>query len=190
MKTEEQLNQLQATLESFRQCLPTVQAVGAEIAQCLQAGGKLLTCGNGGSATDALHLSEELVGRYNGDRRALASICLCADVSALTCIGNDYGYDALFARQVEALGQSGDVLVAFTTSGNSANVLRAFEAAQAHGLITVLVSGKGGGEAAGICDFEIIVPSQTTARIQEVHTLVMHQWLEIVEAELFPDLYR
>ena len=190
MTTEEQLDQLQATLESFRQCVPAVQAVGAEIAQCLKAGGKLLTCGNGGSATDALHLSEELVGRYKGARPALASICLCADVSALTCIGNDYGYDTIFARQVEALGQLGDVLVAFTTSGNSANILRAFEAAEKRGVTTVLVSGKDGGAAAGGCDFEIIVPSQATARIQEVHTFILHQWLELVEAELFPDLYR
>ena len=189
MTIEEQLNELQATLESFRRSVPTVQTVGFEIAQCLSAGGKLLTCGNGGSATDALHLSEELVGRYKGDRPALASVSLCADVSSLTCIGNDFGYDAIFARQVEAIGQSGDVLVAFTTSGNSVNILRAFEAAKGKGLTTVLVSGKGGGDAAGICDFEIIVPGQTTARIQEVHTFVLHQWLEIVEAELFPDLY-
>jgi len=190
MTIEQQLQQLQATLDALRPCIPQVHAVGLEIAKCLRKGGKLLTCGNGGSATDALHLSEELVGRYKHDRPALASICLCADVSALTCIGNDYGYDAVFARQVQALGQPGDILLAFTTSGNSSNILQAFEAAKQQQVSTVLVSGKDGGAAAGTCDFEIIVPSQSTARIQEVHTFILHQWLELVEASLFPDLYR
>ncbi len=190
MTIEQQLQQLQATLDAFRPCIPQVHAVGLEIAKCLRTGGKLLTCGNGGSATDALHLSEELVGRYKHDRPALASICLCADVSALTCIGNDYGYDAIFARQVQALGQPGDILLAFTTSGNSSNILQVFEAAKQQQVSTVLVSGKDGGAAAGTCDFEIIVPSQSTARIQEVHTFILHQWLELVEATLFPDLYR
>ena len=177
----ESLDELRSVLTASTALAPVVSTVSEAILACLRQGGKLLTCGNGGSAADALHLAEELVGRYKIDRRALPAICLNSDVTALTCIGNDYGYDAIFSRQVEALGRRGDVLVGFTTSGNSANVLAAFAAARAHGIITVLLSGKDGGKARTQCDFPIIVPSDTTARIQEVHTLVLHQWLEAID---------
>ena len=176
------LEELRSVLTASTALAPVVSTVGEAILTSLRQGGKLLTCGNGGSAADALHLAEELVGRYKIERRALPAICLNSDVTALTCIGNDYGYDAIFARQVEALGRRGDVLVGFTTSGNSANVLAAFAAARARGIITVLLSGKDGGKARTQCDFPIIVPSATTARIQEVHTLVLHQWLEAIDA--------
>lgn len=178
----ESLEELRSVLTASTALAPVVRTVGEAILATLRQGGKLLTCGNGGSAADALHLAEELVGRYKIDRRALPAICLNSDVTALTCIGNDYGYDAIFSRQVEALGRRGDVLVGFTTSGNSANVLAAFAAARARGITTVLLSGKDGGKARSQCDYPIIVPSATTARIQEVHTLVLHQWLEAIDA--------
>ncbi len=178
----ESLEELRSVLTASTALAPVVSTVGESILASLREGGKLLTCGNGGSAADALHLAEELVGRYKIERRALPAICLNSDVTALTCIGNDYGYDAIFARQVEALGRRGDVLVGFTTSGNSANVLAAFAAARARGITTVLLSGKDGGKARTQCDYPIIVPSATTARIQEVHTLVLHQWLEAIDA--------
>jgi D-sedoheptulose 7-phosphate isomerase len=177
----ESLEELRAVLASGLALEPAVNAAGEAILASLRTGGKLLTCGNGGSAADALHLSEELVGRYRIDRRALPAICLNSDVTALTCIANDYGYDTVFARQVEALGRAGDVLVGFSTSGNSANVLAAFAAARARGVITVLLSGKDGGKARTQCDHALVVPSATTARIQEVHTLILHQWLEAID---------
>lgn len=177
------LQELGAVLAASAALAPAVGAVGDAILHSLRQGGKLLTCGNGGSAADALHLAEELVGRYQRERRALPAICLCADPTALTCIGNDYGYEQVFARGVEALGKKGDVLVAFTTSGNSPNVLAALAAAWRLGVVTVLLAGKDGGKARALCDHALIVPSQTTARIQEVHTLILHQWLETIDAQ-------
>ena len=159
----------------------TINKTSTIIIESILKGGKLLTCGNGGSAADALHLSEELVGRYSKERRGLPAICLNSDVTALTCIGNDYGYDRVFSRQVEALGKANDVLVGFTTSGNSSNVLAAFLKAKEYGIITIMLSGKDGGKSKNICDFELIVPSSNTARIQEVHTLILHQWLEKID---------
>jgi phosphoheptose isomerase len=151
------------------------------IIDSINNGGKLLTCGNGGSAADALHLAEELVGRYSKERRGLPAICLNSDVTAITCIGNDYGYDQIFSRQVEALGRVNDVLVGFTTSGNSPNVLSAFLKAKEYGITTIMLSGKDGGRAKNMCDYELIVPSENTARIQEIHTLILHQWLEEID---------
>lgn len=179
-----QLTDLIETLERFRALLPAVEAAGAEIHTALKAGKKLLTAGNGGSAADALHLSEELVGRFDKERPSMPSICLSADPTLLTCIGNDYGYDRLFSRQVEGLGQPGDVLVVFTTSGNSANLVLALEAARKKGVRTIAILGKSGGQAKGKADHEIIVPSNVTARIQEVHTFILHSWLSLIEADL------
>ena len=170
--------ELQSVLSASLSLEEAVTAAGQAILESLIKGGKLLTCGNGGSAADAMHLAEELVGRYNRERRALAAICLNADPTAITCICNDYGYEHVFSRGIEALAKPGDVLVGFTTSGNSTNVIRAYEAAKKIGVTTILLSGKDGGKAKGSCDHEIIVPSNNTARIQEVHTLVLHQWLE------------
>ncbi len=182
------LSELQAVLEACRPLESAVAAAGQAIIASIQQGGKLLTCGNGGSAADALHLAEELVGRYHLERRALPAICLNADPTAITCICNDYGYEHVFSRGVEALGRRGDVLVGFTTSGNSANVIAAFHAAAALGVTTVLLAGRDGGQARGLCQHEIIVPSGNTARIQEVHTLVLHQWLEAIDATPWPVL--
>lgn len=178
----ESLDELTALITACRPLAHAVETAGEAILAALVGGNKLMTCGNGGSAADALHLAEELVGRYSRDRRALAGLCLNADPTTITCICNDYGYEHVFSRGVEALGKSGDVLVGFTTSGNSENVIRAFQAAAKIGITTILLAGKDGGSARGTCDHEIIIPSQNTARIQEIHTLVLHQWLEAVDA--------
>jgi D-sedoheptulose 7-phosphate isomerase len=179
-----QLNELITVLEEFRSSLPSVGAAGSIMALALRSGGKLLTCGNGGSAADALHLSEELVGRFLGNRPSLASICLSADPTLLTCIGNDYGFESLFSRQVEGLGREGDVLVLFSSSGNSMNLVRALEVANKKGLITIAALGKDGGRCCGLATYEIIVPSHVTARVQEVHGLMIHLWLTIIESTL------
>jgi D-sedoheptulose 7-phosphate isomerase len=182
------LTELRAVLDACQPLAPAVEAAGSAIIASIQNGGKLLTCGNGGSAADALHLAEELVGRYHIERRALPAVCLNADPTAITCICNDYGYANVFSRGVEALGRRGDILVGFTTSGNSANVIAAFHAAAKAGVSTILLSGRDGGQARGLCDHEIIVPSHNTARIQEVHTLVLHQWLEAIDTTTWPAL--
>ena len=178
-----QLEGLQATLTRSRALLPSISQAGQEIRQALQAGGKLLTAGNGGSAADALHLAEELVGRFDKERPSLAAISLCGDPTLLTCIGNDYGYERLFSRQIEGLGRPGDVLVIFSTSGNSPNLVAALQAAKARGLKTIALLGKTGGSAKGLADHEIIVPSDVTARIQELHTFILHCWLTLIEAD-------
>lgn len=180
------ITELTDVLTRSRSLEPVIAATGRIIVTCLKNGGKILSCGNGGSAADALHLVEELVGRYNAPRRALPAICLSADATVLTCIGNDFGFDQIFARQVTALAGSGDVLVVFSTSGNSPNVLAAIVAAKSAKVRTILLGGKDGGRARGQCEFELIVPSTNTARVQEVHTLILHSWLDQVDAEFCP----
>ena len=180
----QQLEALRATLDDFRSQLPAIENTGRKLAGCLAGGGRIMTCGNGGSACDAMHLSEELVGRFDRNRRSLAAVCLSADAALLTCIGNDFGYEAVFARQVEGLGRPGDVLVVFTSSGNSANLVAALQTAKHNGITTIGILGKDGGKCKGLADHEIIVPSQITARVQEVHTFILHVWLTIIESEL------
>ena len=151
------------------------------IAGALKSGGRVLICGNGGSAADAQHFAAELTGRYKSERAPLAGIALTTDTSALTAIANDYGYEDVFARQCAALGRAGDVLVGISTSGNSANVLAAISAARGLGLATVGLSGKGGGAMNDACELNIVVPSNDTARIQEMHILIIHsicQWVD------------
>ena len=157
--------------------------IAAAVVGTLRSGGKLLTCGNGGSAADAMHLAEELVGRYNRNRRSLPAVCLNADATALTCIANDFGYDEVFARQIESLGAPDDLLICFSTSGNSPNILRALAAAKKHGVKSIALLGKDGGKATGKADLELIVPSRDTARVQEAHTLLLHALLEAVDHE-------
>jgi len=176
------LEELIATLGRFRALLPAVEAAGTEIGEAIRNGRKLLTAGNGGSAADALHLSEELVGRFDKERRSLPAIALCADATLLTCIGNDYGFERIFSRQIEGLGRPGDVLVVFSTSGKSPNLIAALHAAKEHGLKTIALLGRDGGPAKGIADHELIVPSNVTARVQEVHTFILHSWLCMLEA--------
>ena len=160
------------------------QKVAAAATATLRSGGKILTCGNGGSAADAMHLAEELVGRFQGNRRPLAAISLNADATLLTCIGNDYGFDEVFSRQVEALANSDDLLICFSTSGNSRNILRALEAAKFKGVKSVALLGKDGGKAKGKADLEIIVANPDSGRIQEAHTMVLHALLEVIEREI------
>lgn len=157
---------------------------GALTALALQGGGKVMFCGNGGSAADSQHLAAELTGRFINDRVPLAGLALSTDTSGLTCIANDYSFDEVFARQVIALGRPGDVLIAISTSGNSRNVLRAVEEAHRHGVKVIGLLGKGGGELAKWCDVAIIVPSNVTARIQEAHILIGHTLCGIVEQQL------
>lgn len=153
-------------------------------ASSMRAGNKLMFCGNGGSAADAQHLAAELVGRLVRDRRALPGLALSTDSSALTCIGNDFGFDEVFARQVEGLGRAGDVLIAISTSGNSPNVVRAVEVAKPMGIYTVGFLGRDGGKLAPLVDLPIVVPSDETARIQEAHIFLGHVMCALIEKEL------
>jgi len=162
----------------------TFQKIAAAAVASLRSGGKILACGNGGSAADAMHLSQELVGRFRGNRRSLPAVSLAADPTALTCIGNDFGFDSVFSRQVEGLADKNDLLVCFSTSGNSPNILRALEAARAKGVKTVALLGKGGGKAKGKADWEIVVANSDSGRVQEAHTLILHALLDAIEREL------
>lgn len=154
--------------------LASLDRAAAAVVRALENGGKILTCGNGGSATDAAHLAEELIGRFKGDRVSLAAVNLAADGSVLTCIANDYGFEEVFARQVEGLGRAGDVLVAFTTSGKSENLNRALRRAKERGLATIALTGKSGGESRALADIAVHVASDETERIQEIHTFALH----------------
>lgn len=168
---------------------PIAAAVQAILA-CVTGGGKVLACGNGGSAADAQHFSAEFVGRFERERPELAAIALTTDTSIITAIGNDYAFDHIFSRQVRALGQPGDVLIAITTSGNSANVLAAIEAAHARDMVVVGLSGRNGGKMAKALrdtDVHICVPHERTARIQEVHILALHCICDAVDAQLLGD---
>lgn len=140
----------------------------------LKAGGKILLCGNGGSAADAQHIAAELTGRYKTERDALAGIALTTDTSALTAIGNDYGYEFVFSRQLEALGREGDLLIAISTSGNSGNVVKALELARKIGIKTIGLSGRTGGAMNELCELNLVVPSNDTPRIQEMHIMIGH----------------
>ncbi|MEI6668555.1 MAG: SIS domain-containing protein [Acidobacteriota bacterium] len=162
----------------------TVAAATAMVT-ALRAGGKILVCGNGGSASDAQHFAAELVGRFERERRALPSIALTTDTSILTAIGNDYSYDRVFARQVEAIGRAGDVLLGISTSGGSRNVLEAFHTATAGGLVTVALTGRDGGVVGAAAGIHVNVPSPSTARVQEVHRTLMHAMCELIERELY-----
>lgn len=172
---------LKDCIDALAPQLTTIESTGALIVDRLKSGKTIFACGNGGSATDSMHLCEELVGRYRDNRRPLPAVSLNTDSSVLTCIGNDYGFDAIFSRQIEALGKQDDILVGFSTSGNSENIALAFEKARSKGVTTILLSGKDGGKIKTIADYSIIIPSDNTARIQELHTFILHAWLELVE---------
>lgn len=172
------------TLQSLARQEAAFEKIAAAAVATLRSGGKVLTCGNGGSAADAMHLAEELVGRYHRERPSWPAVCLNADPTLLTCISNDYGFDAVFSRQVEGLAGKNDLLICFTTSGNSVNILRALETARTRGVKSVALLGKSGGPAKGKADIELIVEGTDTARIQEAHGFLLHALLERVECEM------
>ena len=173
------------TIEKSKELLSKpVIAAGQILASTIKNSGTLFWCGNGGSAADSQHLAAELVGRFKGNRRALRSIAITTDTSILTCVANDFSYNDIFSRQIEALGREGDVLISISTSGNSENILRAMKLAKEMGLKNIALLGKGGGAAKKYADYALVVPSNTTARIQEIHILLGHIICEIIEKEL------
>ncbi len=182
-----ELTEAQEVLARFladEQQLTHIEQAAAMIAESFQAGGKVLSCGNGGSHCDAMHFAEELTGRYRDNRPGYPGIAI-SDPSHLSCVSNDFGYDYVFSRYVEAVGQAGDVVLGISTSGNSANVIRAFEAAAAKGIKTIALTGKDGGQMAGMADIEICVPHFGYAdRIQEVHIKVIHILIGLIEKHM------
>src|SRR5437773_728863 len=172
------------TLQSLVDLEAQIGKAADLIEQCLYAGNKLLVCGNGGSATDAAHFATEFVVRFVKDRRAYPAICLASDGGLLTAAGNDYGFDEIFARQVAAIGVQGDVLICLTTSGKSKNVLRALEEAKVRKLKTIAFLGRDGGSTIGMADVDLLVCSDSTARIQEAHQLLLHVLCETIESRL------
>ena len=176
---------IMAKLAVMETLSPEIEKAGALIAKSMAAGGKWLLCGNGGSAADAQHLAAEMVGRlYKLERRGLPAIALTTDSSALTCVGNDYGYDEVFARQVEALARRGDVVLGISTSGNSPNVLKAMALAKKMGCITIGLSGKDGGKLAKACEICLSVPASQTSHVQESHIAIGHLLCFLVERSL------
>jgi len=180
---------LERTTDDLQRLLPALRALEPEMTQLGEAmmaawknRGKVLVAGNGGSAADAMHLAEELVVRFVKNRRAFAAVALC-DPTVITCAGNDFGYESIFSRQVEALGKKGDVLIVFSTSGNSTNIVRALELAKSQGLVTAGLLGKDGGKAKSLCDIPLVVPASAPHRIQEGHKILYHTLCEWVDAK-------
>ena len=173
-----------ATLQQFmenEQNMQLIEDASRLMAECLLNGGKIISCGNGGSHCDAMHFAEELSGRYRGNRKALAAMAI-SDPSHISCVGNDYGYDFIFSRYVEALGKSGDILLGISSSGNSRNVIMAMETAKAMGMRTIGLTGKDGGAMASLCDVEIRAPkSEYADRAQEIHIKVIHALIDSIE---------
>lgn len=177
-----------ALIEATVAALPEQKVAGAigALTQALAAGRPVLVCGNGGPAADAMHIAGELVGRYLKERKALRVICLADNPATLTAWGNDYSFDTVFARQVEGYGEKGGVLLGLSTSGNSPNVVKAFEAARALGMTTVALTGQGGGKLKALADHLLDVPSRATPMIQQVHICLYHYICEQIESRLFP----
>ncbi|MFC1746860.1 SIS domain-containing protein [Candidatus Neomarinimicrobiota bacterium] len=172
------------TIQSLKPIIPQIRAAADRMVQCMREGGKVLWMGNGGSAADAQHMAAELVGRYEHDRQGYASIALTTDSSILTSVGNDYGFEAIFERQIEALCTPKDVVIGFSTSGKSTNIIRGFRKARDTKAYTIGIAGRDGGELMGIVDLPLLVPSEKTARIQEGHQLIGHIICERVEAAM------
>jgi D-sedoheptulose 7-phosphate isomerase len=184
---QEALKEGQSLLEKFLtnpEHTESIASAAVLMANAIQKGNKIMSCGNGGSHCDAMHFAEELSGRYRNNRKALAAISI-SDASHITCVGNDYGFDFIFSRMVEALGQLGDVLLGISTSGNSKNVIEAVKAARQRGMQVVLLTGKDGGQLAGMADVEVRVPHFGYAdRIQEIHIKVIHIFIQLIESQL------
>jgi D-sedoheptulose 7-phosphate isomerase len=183
----QELQEAQQTLNNFianPTNIAAIEQAATAMAAAVAAGGKILSCGNGGSMCDAMHFAEELTGRYRNNRQAIPAISI-SDVSHMSCVGNDYGYDYVFSRYIEALGNKGDVLLAISTSGNSANVIKAAEAAKAKGMTVVGLTGKDGGKLAPLCDVEVRVPHNGYAdRVQEIHIKVIHILILLIEKRI------
>jgi len=172
-----------ATINLVLEIKPTIAEMAGKLIGTLSRGGKILICGNGGSAADSQHFAAELVGRFEKERRGLPAIALTTDTSILTAIGNDYGFDRVFSRQVEALATPTDLLIGISTSGNSENVLQAIAAAKEIGCVTCGLTGRDGGKIAGAVDLNINIPVQRTARAQEAHLTILHILCELIEAD-------
>lgn len=178
------LSHIDTTQSTLKTLASDINKVAETMIKALKAGNKIMVCGNGGSAADSQHFAAELSGRYKIDRKALRCVALTTDTSAITAIGNDFGFDFIFSRQVEALAKSGDILLAISTSGNSANILKAIDMAKSKNCIVVGLSGNDGGKMKNITDLNIIIPSSNTPRIQEMHLLIEHILCDIIEREL------
>jgi DnaA initiator-associating protein len=180
---------IQTKIDAAEALPESIEKAAEMMVQCLLGGNKILSCGNGGSAGDAQHFSAELLNRYEIERPPLPAIALSCDTSTITAIANDYSYDEIFSKQIFALGQPGDILLAISTSGNSGNIIKAMEAALSRDMTIVALTGKDGGAMAGLMsagDVEIRIPSNVTARIQEVHLLVIHCLCDNIDRTLFP----
>ena len=180
---KEFLNHKEVIEKCIDKITPDVEKASIITIETLKNGNKILFCGNGGSAADAQHIAAELSGRYKKERKGLAGIAITTDTSVLTAVGNDYGYDRVFDRQVEALANKGDLLIGISTSGNSQNVINAFKVAKEIGCKTIGLSGRDGGKFNDVCDLNIIVPSDNTPRIQEMHILIGHTICQLIDDE-------
>ncbi len=179
---------LRASADTILGLAQQIEEIGRSatlLVDTLRQGGIVFTAGNGGSAAEAMHMAEELTGRFRSNRQSLPGIALNADGTLLTCIGNDFGFDAIFSRQLEGIGRAGDLLVLFSTSGRAANLRQAVDVAKAKGMRVISLLGRDGGEIAGLSDIDVIVQGDATERIQEAQQVVMHIWLQAVE-EAFP----
>ena len=175
--------QAASTVFTLENQIQRIEQIANLCVTTLKAGRTILTCGNGGSAAEAMHLAEELTGKYSKPRKALLGICLCSDASAMTCIANDWDFTYVFSRQIEALARRGDVLIMFTTSGNSVNCIRAAKAMKKAGGKVIGILGKGGGKVLPMCDLALVVEADVTNHIQEAHQVVMHLILEAIDGE-------
>ena len=180
-----QFKELVEIFNIIQQLTPKINEIVNICVQSIKNGNKIIFCGNGGSASQSQHLTAELVGRYKLERKAINSISLTVDTSNLTAIGNDYGFENIFSRQLEGIGAKGDVIIGLSTSGNSKNILNAFNVAKDKNIITIALSGKDGGEMSKIADYYLIVPAQTSAHIQECHLVIGHLICDLIEDEIY-----
>ncbi len=181
---QKMLNEHLTCMRQMADIQKIIDSAASALARVVVAGGQIFVCGNGGSAADAQHFAAELVGRFELERRAFPAVALTTDTSILTAVANDYSFDAVFSRQLSGLAQSGDALIALSTSGNSGNVFNALEAATELNLVTIVLSGGSGGKIKGRADYEVVVPADNTARIQEAHGLVLHFFAHVIETTI------
>jgi len=181
MTFEQSLEETTRTLKALADIRPAIDQASKLILETLKSGGKLLVAGNGGSAAEAAHFATELTGRYAKNRKALPALTLSADGSLLTCIGNDYGFDQVFSRQIEGLAKPGDLVVVLTSSGNSANIIAALKTAKNQGIKSLAFLGRGGGKAKGLATCELIIPGQSGAAAQEAHLFLIHHFCELID---------